>query len=91
MFVLLYYISISCGLWYWIIIIAGNILRSVNDIPIGKLGIPLYQRSLYPGFTKTIAGQMKVDRYTGKIVIPKITQPRFHCIDIESWFFIYLN
>ena len=42
------------------------------------------------------------DRYTrallklmlGKrmfIVIPKIAKPGFHCIDIESLFFIYLN
>ena len=56
MFVLLYYINqYSCGLWYWIIIyITANIVRSVNDIPIVKPGIPLYRRSLYPGFNKTI-------------------------------------
>ena len=31
------------------IVITGNILRSVNDIPIVKLGISLYRRSLYQG------------------------------------------
>ena len=67
-------------------------MLSVNDIPIVKPGIPLYRRSLYPGFNKTIAGQTaNVDCYTGKIVIPKIAKPGFHCIDIESCVFIYLN
>ena len=67
------------------IIITRNILRLLNNTPIVKPGISLYQRSLYMGFrlihfTVTFAGQTIVDRYTGNIVIPKIVKLGFHCI-----------
>ena len=71
------------------IVITGNILRSVNDIPIVKPGISLYRRSLYDliprfcpiHFTITFAGQTNVDRYTEyryiqNIVIPGISSYR---------------
>ena len=70
-------------------IITGNILRSVNAIPIVKPKISLYRRSLYRGFcsihfTIVFAGQTNVDSYTGKIV-----KPGFHCTKISvAIFFI---
>ena len=51
------------------IVITGNILRSVDDIPF----CPIH-------FTITFSGQMIVHRYTGNIVLPKIVKPGFRCM-----------
>ena len=67
-FVLLYYIDyigVSYGQWYWFYrYITGNILRSVNDIPIVKPGISLYRRSLYRGSEPTLGtrGNTRLNR-----------------------------
>ena len=67
------------------IVITGNILRSVNDIPGPSLNREYrYTKICYTGvlphtdFTMAFAGQTIVDRYTGNIVIPKIVKPGFH-------------
>ena len=66
------------------ILITGNILRSVNDIPIVNREYR-YTKIVIPGFcpihfTITFGGQTNVGRYTGNIVIRKIVKPGFHCI-----------
>ena len=47
--VMLYCISISCGLRDWFNIITGNILRSINDIPFVKPAISLHREDRYTG------------------------------------------
>ena len=42
-----HFLSVVCDIDF--IVITGNILPSVNDIPIVKPGISLYRRSLYRG------------------------------------------
>ena len=64
------------------IVITGDILRSVNDIPIVKLGISsVYRGSLYRGSAPyvTFTGQTIVDRY---IVIPQVAKAKSECMVI---------
>ena len=53
----------------FIVILIGNILRSVNDIPIVKPGISLYQRLLYRGSAPYISLQLLLGKRIW-IVIP---------------------
>ena len=49
-------VTVVCDIDF--IVITGNILRSVNDIPIVKPGISLYRRSLYRGSAPYILLQL---------------------------------
>ena len=61
------------------IVITGNI---------PKIVILRYTGILPHTFTITFAGQTNVDRYTGKIVIPKMVKLGFHCTNIRTPFFV---
>ena len=71
------------------IVITGNILRSVNDIPIVKSGISLYRRSLYRGSAPytllyLLLGKRMLIIKPG---ISKIVKPGFHCtLLLRRWF-----
>ena len=73
-------INISCGLWYWFY------RYNRKHFALGQRHSHRYTGGniVIPGFCPihliiTFAGQTKMDRYTGNVVIPKIVKPVFHC------------